>query len=444
MSKKGTTTRTGRFLKLAKMTASVAGRYAGQKVQNVFASEAQADERRSRVYTRMADEVVDTLGELKGAVMKLGQIASQTQDFLPREFSAALQKLQKEAPPVEFEVIEGQIVRELGATPDQLFKTFDRAPFAAASIGQVHRAVTKSGIEVVVKVQYPGVDESCDSDLKQLKLTLKLGGLLKVPKESVDELFEEVKARLHEELDYENEARNIRRFRDFHASHDGILVPRVIDRFSTRRVLTLEYLEGDHVNDLDRKGYDQPTINLIGERLFRVLVEQLFMFQWIHGDPHPGNFAFRKDGSVVIYDFGCVKQLKPDIVRAYADAIEASLAEDYDALDDAMIRLGARVRGKPSPGAEYYKVWRDIFLQPFLAGEPYDFRSSEMHLQVAKNTALFFRYFDHFRPPVESMFIDRMMGGQYWLARNLGVQGRFGPILADYVKRYRAGPGQQH
>lgn len=438
MSKKPTTTRTGRFLKLAKMTATVAGRYASQRVQNVFSSEETAGQRKSRAYARMADEVVETLGDLKGAVMKLGQIASQTQDFLPAEFSAALQKLQREAPPVDFAVIEQQIQRELGAHPDQLFRTFERTPYAAASIGQVHRAVTNSGQEVVVKVQYPGVDASCDSDLKQLRLTLKLGGLLKLPKESVDALFEEVKARLHEELDYENEARNLNRFREFHADHDGVLVPSVIGDLSTRRVLTLEFLGGDHISTLRESGYDEAIITLIGERLFTVLAEQLFVFQQIHGDPHPGNFAFRPDGSVIIYDFGCVKQLKPDIVRAYVDAVEAGLVEDYDALDDAMIRLGARVPEKPSPGASYYKIWRDIFFEPFLCEGVYDFGVSTLHLEVAKKTSLFFKYFDHFRPPVESLYIDRMMGGQYWLARQLGVKGEFRPILNQYLAGYRA------
>lgn len=437
MSKKPTTTRAGRFFKLAKMTASVAGRYASQRVQNVFSTEEKAGERKRRAYTRMADEVADTLGDLKGAVMKLGQIASQTQDFLPAEFSAALQRLQREAPPVDFEVIEGQIKRELGASPDQLFRSFDRTPYAAASIGQVHRAVTKSGIDVVVKVQYPGVDESCDSDLKQLRLTLKLGGLLKLPKESVDELFEEVKARLHEELDYENEAKNLRRFREFHSAHEGVLVPKVISRLSTRRVLTLEFLDGDHISTLRDNGYDELTIQHIGERLFTILVEQLFVFEQIHGDPHPGNFAFRKDGSVVIYDFGCVKQLKPHIVHAYADAIEAAMAEDYVLLDDAMMRLGARVQSKPSPGAKYYKVWRDIFFEPFLYGGTYDFGASSIHIAVARNTPLFFKFFDYFRPPVESLYIDRMMGGQYWLARQLGIRADFQPILDEYLERYR-------
>ena len=436
MARKAATSRTGRFFKLAGMTASVAGRYASERVQSAFSSEQEAQDRKRLSYSKMADDIVDTLGELKGAVMKLGQIASQTQDFLPKEFSEALQKLQKEAPPVDFEVIRSQIEQELGDTPENLFKSFDSEPYAAASIGQVHRAVTKSGIAVVVKVQYPGVDRSCDSDLKQLRLTLKLGGLIKMPKASVDALFEEIKERLHEELDYNNEARNLRRFRQFHQGHEGIIVPKVISRLSSRRVLTLEYVEGDDVQNLSKLDYDQQTINRIGHRLFGMLTRQLFCFQQIHGDPHPGNFAFRKDGTVVIYDFGCVKVLRPEIVEAYKDAIVASIHEDYAFVDDALLRLGARVPSRGSPGGDYYSVWRNIFFEPFFGYDEYDFSTADLHLQAAKETSLLFEHLAHFKPPVESLYIDRMISGHYWIMKSLGVKANFRPELDRAIAEF--------
>src|SRR5690606_19378467 len=295
-SGKSTTSRAGRFMKLAGMTASVAGRYAGDRVRRVFSSEDE-DTRLSRTYDRMAEDIVSTLGELKGAVMKVGQIASQTQDLLPKEFSQARQKLQKEAPPMPYEMIRQQILRELGSDPDVLFRRFDREPYAAASIGQVHRAQLQDGQEVIVKVQYPGVDKSCDSDLKQLRLALKMGGLLKIPKEVVDQLFEEIRLRLHEELDYENEARNIERFREFHRHDEGVLIPAVIKQFSSRRILTLELVEGDHISAVTPERYSQDTINRIGHRIFTTMADQLFQFHCIHGDPHAGNFAYRPDGT---------------------------------------------------------------------------------------------------------------------------------------------------
>src|SRR5690554_3453178 len=239
MAKKPVTSRSGRFFKLAGMTASVAGQYAGQKARSLFSGE-NDEGARSESYTRMANRITDTLGEMKGAVMKVGQIASQTQDFLPKEFSDALQRLQKEAPPVDFEIIVKQIESELGKPVSELFEYIQEAPYAAASIGQVHRARLFDGTDVIVKVQYPGVDKSCDSDLKQLRMALRLGGLLKMPKKTVDQLFGEIRERLKEELDYENEAENLKLFRDFHEKDEWVIIPAVIKSHSTRRVLTLE------------------------------------------------------------------------------------------------------------------------------------------------------------------------------------------------------------
>lgn len=334
-------------------------------------------------YARMADEIVDTLGELKGAVMKVGQVASQTQDFLPKEFSDALQRLQKEAPPMPFEVIRQQVEAELGAPVEELFEELREEPYAAASIGQVHRARLKDGTEVIVKVQYPGVDESCDSDLKQLRMALRFGGLLRMPKESADRLFDEIRVRLKEELDYENEATNLHRFRHYHQRHPWVIIPRVIDSHSTRHVLTLELAEGDHLRQVTPERYSQETINLLGERLFVTMADELFDFQCIHGDPHAGNFAFRPDGTLILYDFGCVKSLRPSVVAHYRQALIAALDENYEALDRHLIDLGARVAEKPAITPDYYAMWRNMLIEPFDGDEPYDFGRSDLHQQIA-------------------------------------------------------------
>ena len=433
MSKKNITSRGGRFMKLAGMTATVAGRYASQRAKSVFSTEERTDKLKRETYTKMADDIVDTLGELKGAVMKIGQIASQTQDLLPKEFSDALQKLQKEAPPIEFSQIRKQIEDEFGKKLEELFQSFDKTPYASASIGQVHRAVTNDGEQVVVKVQYPGVDRSCDSDLKQLRLTLKLGGLIKMPKASVDGLFDEIKARLHEELDYENEAENLQRFREFHKDDNKVIIPEVINHLSSRHVLTLEFVPGDHIEDLVKENYPQETINELGYQLFKLLAEQLFVFKQIHGDPHPGNFAFRKDGSVIVYDFGCVKTLKSDIVDAYKDAISSGLDENYERLDEALIRLGARIQNKPSPGGDYYQVWRNIFFQPFLDQNEYNFKQAQLHIEAAKQTPLLFKHLSLFKPPVDSLYIDRMISGQYWIMKSMGVSASFRTQLQAFL-----------
>jgi len=426
--------RTKRFLKLAGMTASVAGSYAVNKVRRKYTESSDHEAQQRLAYDKMANQIVDTLGELKGAVMKVGQIASQTQDFLPKEFSDALQKLQKEAPPMAFSVIRQQIENELGAGLEELFASFDTEPYAAASIGQVHKAKTFDGQDVIVKVQYLGVDKSVNSDLKQLKLTLKLGGLLKLPKESVDQLFNEIRERLNEELDYENEARNIQDFIQFHQGDSGLLIPSVVAALSSRRVLTMEFVAGDHISELNKNNYTQETINLIGQRLFRTMADQLFKFQAIHGDPHAGNFAFRPDGTVIMYDFGCVKRLKAEIVDAYKKALVAGLQEDYGALDRYLIDLGVRVEGKPSVEEDYYAMWRDIFILPFADSDQfYDFADANLHKQVVSKASTVFRYMESFKPPVESIFIDRMIAGHYWMMKRLGVQAAFRTELESYL-----------
>ncbi|WP_372964388.1 ABC1 kinase family protein [Marinobacter sp.] len=433
MAKKPVTSRSGRFFKLAGMTASVASQYAGQKARNMFRS-VDDESARSENYTRMAGQIADTLGELKGAVMKVGQIASQTQDFLPKEFSEALEKLQKEAPPMPFDVILEQIETELGKPVSELYEYLQETPYASASIGQVHRARLHNGTDVIVKVQYPGVDKSCDSDLKQLRLALKLGGLLKMPKETVDLLFGEIRERLQEELDYENEAQNLKIFHEFHKKQPWVVIPRVVDSHSTRRVLTLELEEGDHISKVTPEQYSQETLNLIGHRIFTIMADQLFRFQCIHGDPHAGNFAYRPDGTIVMYDFGCVKKLKPEIVEAYRKALISALEEDYAGLDQHLIDLGARVSNQPAIDEAYYAMWRDILIVPFADDEPYNFAEADIHKHVAAKTSTIFKYLDAFKPPVESIFIDRMIAGHYWMLKRLGVQAAFKGELEKYLR----------
>lgn len=201
-----------RFMKLAGMTASIASKTVSNKIRNFNADEDQKNEARSKLFQDIGIQIADTLGEMKGAVMKVGQIASQYKDIFPPEVAKAIAKLQRQAPAMPFAQIKLQVEKELGKPLDQIFKHFDEQPFAAASIGQVHKATLPNGKEVVVKVQYPGVDEACESDLKQVRLALRLMGVLKVDRKLQDRIFQEIQDSLHEELNYEIEAQNLQVF----------------------------------------------------------------------------------------------------------------------------------------------------------------------------------------------------------------------------------------
>ena len=274
-----------RFLKLAKMTASVAGSYATSKVKTAFQSDEGADDTLAKMYAENGLRVVETLGELKGAAMKVGQMASMAGDFLPPELTEKLAALQKDTEPMSFDVIEAQIESEFGMPIEGLYRSFDREPFAAASIGQVHRAVTDDGEEVVVKVQYPGVDDACDSDLKHMRRLFMLSGVA-VEKKARDAMFEELSRMLHDELDYCLEADNVRAFGAMHANDSFVVVPRVVGERSSQRVLTLSYEYGSTLEEAAT--WSQETRDVLGENLFRTFGAQMFRERRIHGDTHPG------------------------------------------------------------------------------------------------------------------------------------------------------------
>ncbi|AXQ30126.1 AarF/ABC1/UbiB kinase family protein [Solimonas sp. K1W22B-7] len=421
-----------RFLKMAGMTASLATRYAGHALANGFRTAEQREQARDQLNAKAGEQLAQTLGELKGAVMKLGQIASQAADFLPSEIAEPLKKLQKEAPPMPFAVIRQQIERELKKPLAELFRELDPKPYAAASIGQVHRGVLHDGREVVVKVQYPGVAASCDTDLKQLKFALRSARLVKVGKEVLDELFEEIRTRLHEELDYVQEAQNMALFRDYYADDPLIVVPATVPEFCAKQVMTMVLEPGDHLDTVNTE-YDQDLRNELAIRLFHFMCRSLFGLQAVHADPNPGNFAYRRDGSLVIYDFGCIKRLEPDSIAAYRDTVKAALAENWAGVDIGLIRLGARVPGSAPVEGAFYAEWRRIVMRPFISDAPFDFASSTMHKAAAAKGPEVLKRMDQFQPAVKTAYLDRMVGGHYWTLVRLKAQVALAPLLRGYL-----------
>ncbi len=281
-------------------------------------------------------------------------------------------------------------------------------------------------------MQYPGVDEAVDSDLAHLKIALRASGLVKVKRKVLDDVFGELKARLHEELDYCNESDNVRLFHDYYQGRDDVVVPEVVGERSSQRVLTLTYEPGHHISELEE--FPQEVLDQIGKNLFEVLADQIFNLQVLHADPNPGNFAFRPDGAIVLYDFGCIKRLDPEIIEAYRDTIRAGFAEDYAGIEDGLVRLGARNLDGPKVPLDYYKPWRDIFMRPLLGDEPYDFATSNLQQDAIKLVPGFLaKYLKSFQPPVELVFLDRVVVGTYGNLRKLGARGRFRPLLEAFL-----------
>jgi predicted unusual protein kinase regulating ubiquinone biosynthesis (AarF/ABC1/UbiB family) len=319
-------TRNQRRLELARMGGRAGADFALHRARRTFASAERRVELDRRFELRTADQVAEALGNMKGAFMKLGQMASYLDTGLPDHVRQALQGLQQDAPPMSPELAADVVEQELGAGPDRVFLEWDPTPIAAASIGQVHRAITRDGRAVAVKVQYPGVDDAIRSDLDNAGLIFGAMGLALSGFEPAP-LVEEVRTRVVEELDYANEARNQRLFADFYRDHPFIHVPDVILSLSTPRVLTTELAEGVRFEEMS--SWDQDERNRAAEAIYRFVFRSLYRLQAFNGDPHPGNYLFRPDGQVTFLDFGLVKHFAPTEIELFGDMIRA-MVNDRD------------------------------------------------------------------------------------------------------------------
>ncbi len=287
---------------------------------------------------RSAEEVTRVLGELKGAVMKLGQIISFTADALPPAARGALSSLQRAAPPMSFELARGVVEAELGGDLARFFRRFEPAPIAAASIGQVHRAVLHDGREVAVKVQYPGVDQAIESDLALLD---KLGFFAGFASPNLDRraLLDEVTALLRGELDYRQEAEHQAAFGAFWAGHPFIRIPAVVGELTRQRVLCQEFVRGLGYREF--LAVSQPAERQLAARvLLDFTFDSLYRRRLFYGDPHPGNYLFAADGGITFLDFGCVRRFEPPFLDALRGLLRSVVEDDRSAFDGALRALG--------------------------------------------------------------------------------------------------------
>ncbi|MEB6564374.1 AarF/UbiB family protein [Acinetobacter towneri] len=418
-----------RFMKLAGMTASIATKTVSNSIKNLTADEQQKNAARSQLFQDIGVQIANTLGEMKGAVMKVGQIASQYKDIFPPEVAKAISKLQRQAPAMPFAEIKAQVEKELGKPLDKIFKHFDETPFAAASIGQVHKATLPNGEQVVVKVQYPGVDEACESDLKQVRLALRLMGVLKIDRKLQDRLFQEIQESLDNELNYQIEAQNLEVARTFHAAlDDKIIIPEVFKDYSSRHILTLSLEQGESIETAST--WSQRTRNTLGRRLLRAMGQEIFYLKRFHCDPHPGNFAFREDGSVIIYDYGGVKTLSSDVVHHFRQLIHAARAQDIAEIEQHLDALQAiSARGKFPE--DLYHQWLEVLMRPLTTH--YDFAENSAHhdgVELVKNSL---KYWDVFKPSPDTLMVNRTISGHYWNLIHLKVHDNLNDIFEELV-----------
>ncbi|MCB0831347.1 MAG: AarF/ABC1/UbiB kinase family protein [Solirubrobacterales bacterium] len=332
-----------RSAKLGTALGAQGAKYAGTKATGLLRGGETSQEKLDQRHAETAAKMVETLGQMKGAAMKIGQFASFIDtDFIPEEYretyQEALAKLRNEAPAMPWEEVSEVLREEYDGEPfEQLFDSIEHEAFAAASIGQVHRGRLIDGREVAVKIQYPGIAEALEADLKNAGMLVRMARAL-APGLDAREVTRELRERVLEELDYEYEAQNQRSFARAYRDHPFIYVPDVITRLSRRRVLVTEFVEGIGFDEILKLGEEERS--RFGEILFRGSFGSVYHLQHFNADPHPGNYLLMNDGRVAFLDFGMTKKLDKEQIELEQLAVDAAVRNDPEGLRDALHDLG--------------------------------------------------------------------------------------------------------
>ena len=420
-SKEITQGRAKRVMKVGELATSVGSSYIWQAIRAPFRNADKRQKAMLDTHIRNALKIVERSQELRGAFTKLVQMLSMRDDILPGEVLSVLTAVQSSVPPMDYALIRKQVIRELHKPPEQLFDEFEQEAFAAASLGQVHKARLKSGVAVVVKIQYPGVEETVEQDLKNLKALLQTFTMIgrDVMRQKIDpsEVYQELEARLREELDYVNEAKNIQRFQKMYRDDDEIIIPDVSPELSSRRVLTMGHVEGYPLQQILGPGVDQELKDWVAIKYFRVVWRQVFEFGVLHADPNPGNYVVTYHPKLGILDFGSIRIFPDAIRRAYHQLAKALLAHDMKTMAKCFVTLDFL-----NPGDDPKPMIRimEIVFEPVLTDrkyQPREYNTVERGIEIA-GIAFENRIF---KDPGHRVFLARALMGLDAYLKQLGT-----------------------
>ena len=418
-----TASRFGRFAKLTGLSASVAARHITQKVVGAFSDDASAAVGEKQALEKSAQQMRRTLGELKGAAMKVGQMMATDPELLPPEISEQLKQLQHSAPAMDFGTVRGVVESALGAPLADVFASFHEEPLGAASIGQVHRARTKDGVDVAVKVQYPGIADTIRSDMKNLGSLLMIARA-QLPKERVDGYLEEVTSVIERESDYVNEASNLERFQIVLKNCDGIRVPVPVHELTRKNVLVMELFEGERLEDwLVKATPEQRTVQ--GRRLLGAYLDMIHRHGALHADPHPGNFLVltgveSSNGvpPIGILDLGCVRDYPLELMDDQLRLLASLWKHDIEALQHTWRKIGFMDKGVDP---EMIYEWLCLLFEPLLVNRVTDFGTWKVQEQ-AMRFILDNPRIKMWAPPREVLFYVRVLAGLRALMHKVGMR----------------------
>tara|TARA_R110000824_G_scaffold390760_3_gene587537 strand:+ start:19738 stop:21099 length:1362 start_codon:yes stop_codon:yes gene_type:complete len=423
--------RLGRRMKrYAQVGAGVGGLAARVAGQRVFGMTPDND--------KTARELKQALGGLKGPIMKVAQMLATVPDVVPAEFAIELSELQSSAPPMGWPFVKRRMRAELGAGWEARFKSFEREAAAAASLGQVHRAVGPDGRKLAAKLQYPDMQSAVDADLNQLGVIFSIHRRLD---QTVDtrEIYAEIRARLVEELDYEREAAHMRFYAGIFADEPRIKVPEVVEELSTKRLLTMEWLDGSPL--LNFRDHTLVERNAIAEAMFTAWWRPFNQYGVIHGDPHLGNYTVRDDLGINLLDYGCIRIFPPAFVGGVVELYRALEANDRDRTAVAYERWG--FGNLNNELIDVLNVWARFIYAPMLDNRvrsiadgvsPADYgrkEAFEVHQALKKLGPV--------TPPREFVFMDRAAIGLGGVFLHLGAELNFYELFNAAIEGFETG-----
>ena len=383
--------RVARYANLGTSAGSIALKFLGTRLLN-------------KEHEKNAEDLKNILGSLKGPIMKIAQLLSTVPDLLPEEYVNELTKLQSNAPPMGWNFVKRRMKNELGFDWLDSFDSFEKEPFAAASLGQVHRAVYK-GENVVCKLQYPDMNSIVDADVNQLKLIFSI---YKKIDSSIDtsEIQKEISVRIKEELEYKQEQKHIQLFNLIFNEFNEVRIPKVYKEISTNRLISMNFLPGNKL--LHFKKYPHAIRQKIAKNMFTAWYYPFYKYGVIHGDPHLGNYSSDKNANINLLDFGCIRIFKPSFVKGVIDLYHAIKNNDTDLAIHAYESWGFENISKDL--IDVLNIWAKFLYSPLMENKlrkMQDTNSSTYGAEAASKVHRELKKIGGVKPPREFVFMDR-------------------------------------
>lgn len=424
------TSRLVRVAGLSSMTAGIAGNVAVRALREIGRG-ARPDMRGLLMTPGNVTRIADQLSRMRGAAMKVGQLISMDAgEVLPPELADIMARLRDQAHFMPPKQLRDVLNRNWGTDWRKTFKTFNVRPIAAASIGQVHRATLKDGRDVAIKVQYPGIARSIDSDVANVAALVRMSGLL--PKSfDLGPYIQEARSQLHEETDYQREGRHMRHFADLLQGDDAFEIPEFFPDWSTPEVLTMSFLEGrpiETVSDATRE-----ERNRVSEALVDLTLREVFEFGIMQSDPNFANFRYNpSNGKISLLDFGAARALQPSAIDGYMHLLRAGLREDDEELRNAAIQLKL-VEGDGPFDDRILGMIRSVF-DAILSANEFDFSDRTLSNHLNKE-GMALAQAGYIPPPMpmDNLYLQRKIGGIFLLATRLSASLPVKTLLAKYV-----------